>query len=188
MRTERIGLLITALTAILTLGACSGDADGDGSDDGNGTEDTGTPMDTVDDPGEDTAGADMTEADTAGQEDTSGTEDATGGDDAAEAKFETVDCSEVDAVVTVDLLASNEFDPASVEIIPGDVVEWNWQGGTHSVTEGGNCTPAGGFDSGVTSASSADPFCVRFNQAGEVPYHCTPHCGVGMTGTVTVGQ
>lgn len=76
------------------------------------------------------------------------------------------------------------FTPANLEIQVGDTVHWTWQTGIHTVTSGSGCTPDGLFDAPL---SSTDPeFSFTFDTAGTVDYFCTPHCALGMTGTVTV--
>ncbi len=81
---------------------------------------------------------------------------------------------------------ANVFQPASLTIKVGDTVQWVWQSAGHSVTEsaGASCMPApSGFDSAVKNDGT---FSQTFSTAGTVNYVCTPHCSVGMTGTITV--
>jgi plastocyanin len=77
------------------------------------------------------------------------------------------------------------FAPSTITIHVGDTVRWQWvsSGIGHSTTSGSSCTPDGIWDSGTKSSGS---FSHTFNSAGHFPYFCTPHCGVGMTGTVEV--
>jgi plastocyanin len=82
---------------------------------------------------------------------------------------------------------ANTFSPANLTIKVGDTVEWVWAGAGHTVTQAasGSCAPmSGGFDSGLHSAPFN--FSHTFTAAGTVNYICTPHCALGMTGSVTV--
>jgi len=89
---------------------------------------------------------------------------------------------------TVDVgSGGNTFAPASLEIKVGDTVEWVWKGDFHTVTEATDtgCTAkSGGFDSGLKSTGAT--FSRTFSAAGTVNYFCTPHCTLGMKGTITV--
>ncbi|MCO6437731.1 MAG: IPTL-CTERM sorting domain-containing protein [Phycisphaerae bacterium] len=79
------------------------------------------------------------------------------------------------------------FSPPNVDVLPGDTVQWVHTGGIHTVTSGTPCTSDGRFDMALTSGT------VQYvipggEPAGTIPYFCTPHCAVGMTGTITVGE
>ena len=52
------------------------------------------------------------------------------------------------------------------------------------MTEGTPCTPSGGFDEPLTAANPL--VSVTFTDAGAIDYFCIPHCGFGMTGSITV--
>jgi hypothetical protein len=85
-------------------------------------------------------------------------------------------------------VGDNFFSPSTVNINPGDTVLWNWVGGNpHSTTSGTNCNYNGPgpntWDSGIKSSGT---FQFTFNTAGNFPYFCTPHCFIGMQGTVNV--
>jgi plastocyanin len=70
-------------------------------------------------------------------------------------------------------------------IMVGDIVVWTNNGAnTHTTTSGSGCTVAAGWDSG--NLAPAATFSHTFSSAGSFPYHCTFHCGSGMTGTITV--
>jgi plastocyanin len=77
------------------------------------------------------------------------------------------------------------FEPDSVTINAGDTVQWDWAGGTHTVTSGdpGTCAPSAGFDSGIQSSGT---FSHTFPTPGTYTYICELHCGTGMTGQVIV--
>jgi plastocyanin len=77
------------------------------------------------------------------------------------------------------------FTPATVNIHPGDTVQWIWDDAGHSVTSGSSCAANGGFDTGIQNAGFT--FTRTFTQPGPVPYFCTPHCASNnMVGTVNV--
>jgi len=68
---------------------------------------------------------------------------------------------------------------------PGDTVCWNFRADGHDVTSGAPCTADGDFaTAGVQPAGRA--FTHVFAAAGTFQYFCSVHCGMGMTGTVTV--
>jgi|SRR5579883_2696842 len=85
------------------------------------------------------------------------------------------------------------FSPATVMIHAGDSVTWTWASSGHSVTSGTACAPDNKFCSpndtncaaGATSNAGAT-YTHTFTTAGVFPYFCTPHCGAGMVGSVTV--
>ncbi|MCA1843840.1 MAG: cupredoxin domain-containing protein [Actinobacteria bacterium] len=83
------------------------------------------------------------------------------------------------AAATVDATDQLQFEPMTVQVSRGDVVEWTSTGSIpHNVT----------FDQypGMTSGtmSRGDRHEVRFMASGSYPYRCTFH--PGMNGTVTV--
>lgn len=96
-------------------------------------------------------------------------------------------------MVTVGPNGNTIFDPASLTIAVGDTVQWTWGSSGHSVTSGSNCAADGKFCSpndtncaaGTTSGQNAT-YTHTFTAAGTYPYFCTPHCGFGMVGTITV--
>ncbi len=82
------------------------------------------------------------------------------------------------------------FEPANVDVFPGDTVMWTGLGGGfHPVvqtTAAGNCvTQMGGFNSEFESKFS---FTVPIGTAPGtvITYKCDNHCIVGMRGTITV--
>ncbi len=78
------------------------------------------------------------------------------------------------------------FSPSAITVAPGDTVRWVWSSGTHTVTSGTPCTPDGiYFDSPLSAAVPQFEWVVPMDVAS-VPYFCIPHCGMGMTGTITV--
>jgi plastocyanin len=80
--------------------------------------------------------------------------------------------------------AGFNFSPSSLTISAGDTVEWVWGNGNHTVTSGTACTSSGLFDLPLSAANPKATF--TFNSAGAYDYFCVPHCGLGMTGVITV--
>jgi plastocyanin len=79
------------------------------------------------------------------------------------------------------------FDPPSVTVQPGDVIVWENSGGTHDVTFGSNCSASGAFSEPLTPLFPLVTYVVPEDQpAGVIDYFCTPHCGWGMVGSITV--
>ena len=78
--------------------------------------------------------------------------------------------------------------PAKLTIAVGDTVRWVWTEGTHTVTEGTDCTAkAGGFDSARHAA--AFTYQHTFDVAGRFDYFCDyrEHCTMmGQVGSVEV--
>jgi hypothetical protein len=78
------------------------------------------------------------------------------------------------------------FQPDAMTINAGDTVTWTNQDSLlHTVTSGTNCQ-----DNRVWTSSglllNGQTFSLTFSQAGTYPYFCSPHCFLGMTGTVFV--
>jgi plastocyanin len=86
-------------------------------------------------------------------------------------------------------VADNSFSPQNVPITVGDTVTWTLSGlaaFSHTTTSGSGCihnTTGEVWDSGTLGSQ---PFSRVFNTPGTYEYYCTFHCGIGMTGTVTV--
>ena len=79
------------------------------------------------------------------------------------------------------------FSPANITVQVGDVVEWRWSSGLHTVTSGSPCTHDNQFfDENLTSVNSIVTFAIPNDGTTFIPYFCRPHCGVGMTGTITI--
>lgn len=77
------------------------------------------------------------------------------------------------------------FEPAILNIQPGDTVQWNWSGGgfAHSVTSGADGIKDNMFDSGIKTTGT---FSFTYPNAGRFPYFCRPHYSMGMEGEVKV--
>jgi len=84
--------------------------------------------------------------------------------------------------VTVEVSAIHatlRFSPAQVNISVGDTVNWTGLGGGHNVA-----ADDGSFRSG--NAGAVPSFSHTFTSAGSFGYHCEPHQGFGMVGTMNV--
>lgn len=79
------------------------------------------------------------------------------------------------------------FNPADITIGVGETVQWQNTGGTHNVNGTTDAYPGNpeGFTSGDPSGDLWT-FQHSFTIAGVYDYHCNPHVGFGMKGTVTV--
>jgi plastocyanin len=75
------------------------------------------------------------------------------------------------------------FNPSTINVVAGDIVQWNWDGPDtgHSVTSDGDSAEK--FDSGVKNNVGAS-FTYFFGTAGTYRYHCKVHDS--MHGTVVV--
>ncbi len=91
------------------------------------------------------------------------------------------------ADVTVEARPNRSFAPADITIDVGDVVEWINAGGFHNVNGSQQAYPDNpeGFSNGPAS-SDAWTYRYTFTLPGVYTYHCDPHVGSGMVGTVTV--
>jgi len=82
---------------------------------------------------------------------------------------------------THDVTVQNfSFSPQSVTITVGDIVRWTNISGTHNVKADDNS-----FTSGAAAPAPWE-YTHTFTAAGDNPYHCEPHQGMGMTGTIIV--
>ncbi len=79
-----------------------------------------------------------------------------------------------------------EFSPSTLRVRPGDVVQWTWTDGDHTVTSGAGCQfDQTNFDEPLNRDYPVAEFVVPAGVA-EIPYFCRPHCGMGMTGLLIV--
>ena len=84
---------------------------------------------------------------------------------------------------------SNIFNPANLAVKAGDTVTWKWMVDGHTVDSGTSCTPDAAGPDHYTSGgvqSAGHTMTHVFATAGTYSYYCTTHCGMAMTGTVTV--
>lgn len=80
-----------------------------------------------------------------------------------------------------------EFDPRDLTIAPGDTVQWIHESGTHTVTEGADCSMAEDPRFNVELTGAHPTFRYVFDTPGLVSYYCIPHCVImDMQGTVRV--
>ena len=79
------------------------------------------------------------------------------------------------------------FVPAEITVEPGDTVRWDWSEGLHTVTSGVPCIPDGVFfDSPLDAGATTFGYVIPADGTTFIPYFCIPHCGIGMTGTITI--
>ena len=95
---------------------------------------------------------------------------------------EGVDC---DGAYIVELTAM-DFTPENLSISLGETVKWVWVAGYHNVNGSLDAYPNNpeGFESEF--GSEGFTYSYTFNTAGTYDYHCDPHLGMGMVGTVSV--
>ena len=88
------------------------------------------------------------------------------------------------------VLANNtSFSPSALEVAPGDTVIWQYTSGWmgHTVTSGMNCIADGMFfDASVNNGSPTFEWVVPDYASVDIPYFCKPHCGMGMTGVISI--
>jgi plastocyanin/predicted secreted Zn-dependent protease len=82
-------------------------------------------------------------------------------------------------------VSDTKFDPAELEIMPGDTVEWRNVGGYHNVN-GTRETYPDNPESFGNNEGNDWVYQYVFNVAGIYNYQCDPHVSLGMTGSVTV--
>ncbi len=179
------------LLIALSIAGCSDDdtTPATTADTGEGT-DTGGPITTRPDDGVDTNVADTTVADTG----TTPTDSSTPSDGATDSKGPDAlpDVGVSLKIVTVGA-GGTTFSPSTLTIKPGDTVRWVFSSTGHNVVSGTSCTADNKFcnpaDMSCTmapTAASGTSYEHTFPTAGSFPYFCAPHCGAGMTGTITV--
>jgi plastocyanin len=89
--------------------------------------------------------------------------------------------------VRVDVGPDTQFHPSTVTANPGDYIVWVWLGGGHTVTSGTDGSLAGDGKFATQILSAGDAFSWKSQAtAGSVPYYCSPHFAVGMTGTISL--
>ena len=81
--------------------------------------------------------------------------------------------------------ATFRFIPANIVVERGDYVRWTWNSGSHTTTSGVPCMSDMLWNSTISTTTRT--FTRQFLDApGLRRYFCSPHCGAGMTGQVTV--
>jgi len=84
---------------------------------------------------------------------------------------------------------SDSFAPAVLEVAPGDTVIWQYTSGWmgHTVTSGMNCiADRMFFDASVNNGTPTFEWVVPDYASVDIPYFCKPHCGMGMTGVISI--
>ena len=77
------------------------------------------------------------------------------------------------------------FVPATIVVEQGDHVRWNRTSGSHTTTSGVPCTADLLWNSSLNNTTTT--FTRQFLETpGVLRFFCSPHCGLGMTGQVTV--
>ncbi|MCI4626979.1 MAG: plastocyanin/azurin family copper-binding protein [Candidatus Magnetoovum sp. WYHC-5] len=89
-----------------------------------------------------------------------------------------------DGVIPVVIMKNYVFEQQNITIKAGETVRWLNLEGSHTTTSGTSCTPDGVWNSGYLQVGQT--YDVTFDTPGTYSYYCTPHCAMGMTGTVTV--
>ncbi|MBT5582557.1 MAG: hypothetical protein HOI89_02055 [Phycisphaerae bacterium] len=89
-------------------------------------------------------------------------------------------------------VADFAFIPASITVAPGDTIIWTATGiNPHTIVSGSNCMPEGDFFWGGIPNGGPGPPNMTFGWVvpaitAEIPYMCIAHCGMGMTGHISV--
>ena len=84
-----------------------------------------------------------------------------------------------DVVIAVGPNGTLVFEPDNVTVPTGATVCWTWAGPHHSVT-----ADDGSFDSDIQD--DGFQYVLKFDTAGDYPYHCSPHQIFGMVGVIHV--
>jgi plastocyanin len=74
------------------------------------------------------------------------------------------------------------FSPQNVNIQVGDTVKWQWVSGTHTTTSD-ITIGANSWDAPLSTSSRTYEHVIT--ESGVHTYHCTPHQGMGMVGSIT---
>jgi len=75
------------------------------------------------------------------------------------------------------------FNPSSLNVEVGDIVKWVWVQGSHTTTSSSIPGGAASWDAPINSGNQTYSYTVTV--AGVYNYVCTPHAGMGQTGTFT---
>ena len=83
---------------------------------------------------------------------------------------------------------ATSFSPSVLNVAPGDFVEFHYvKGYPHTATSGAPCIADGlYFDSSLDSTNPVFVWEVPPGAPAEVPFFCTAHCAMGMTGVINV--
>ena len=75
------------------------------------------------------------------------------------------------------------FNPSSLNVEVGDIVKWVWVQGSHTTTSSSIPGGAASWDEPITSGNPTFSYTVTV--VGVYNYVCTPHAGMGQTGSFT---
>ncbi len=76
--------------------------------------------------------------------------------------------------------SSFTFSPNALNVVVGDIIQFQWTGGSHTTTSVSVPAGAASWDAPLTSASPTFEYTVTVE--GAYAYVCTPHVGMGMAG------
>ncbi|MEJ7587899.1 MAG: plastocyanin/azurin family copper-binding protein [Ferruginibacter sp.] len=87
-------------------------------------------------------------------------------------------------------VSNNQFSPATVNAVVGDIIQFNWIQSFHTTTCGpalpGTSLPPGASPWDATISAGATTFSYTVSVEGTYNYGCTPHFEFGMIGTIIV--
>ena len=82
---------------------------------------------------------------------------------------------------------SMAFVPNIVEVVPGDVIRWQYVSGfPHTATSGPPCSYTNIFHGSVATFNPIFEWEVPLDIPDEIPFYCIPHCQEGMTGIIYI--
>jgi len=87
------------------------------------------------------------------------------------------------SIVHIIKQSGTTFSPSDLTVNVGDIVRWEWSGGTHTTTSKVIPDGAAAWNSPLTSATSFYEYTVTM--AGKYDYVCIPHESIGMVGSFT---
>jgi plastocyanin len=76
-------------------------------------------------------------------------------------------------------MLGNSYDPTTIHIKPGDIVEWRGSFASHPLVNDDGLWP---------TVSSGSAFRFSFVSSGSYQFHCQVHAGMGMAGQVIVSS
>jgi len=82
---------------------------------------------------------------------------------------------------------SSSWSPDVVNVVPGDIVRFEYGTGyPHTATSGSPCMADDLFDGALNGPGDYLEWTVPADAPAEVPFFCLPHCTFGMTGMINV--
>lgn len=89
-------------------------------------------------------------------------------------------------------VANFSFNPATINAVVGDVIQFNWVSGSHTTTCGsglsGTSLPSGAAEWDSPLKSTNVTYSYTVTKAGNYLYGCIPHFAFGMQGTIIVSN